>query len=340
MRTCSFPLMMRPNGSCAWLASKVGWVAVGQGACDETIGRFSMHARTPQKTRLVAAVAFVAVVAVLALLAGCSAKATVDGGSPRAVSMSCAAGSDLTETSQYVEARIAFDAPLEASGDVAADLDVTLNGEAPDGKTIAVEASVDGDELVVRLVPAAGADGSNASVYFALYDGDVRIAAKSPDGGLAHVKAAGLSSNAVLDEECEFTAPSGMEISVTAAGGPDSAPAAVSEGAQGPWATIDFAQFAQLRCCTWFSMGDGLPIVMMHNHEFARDLPSTAAQRFADTVNANYGDALVAAADGSSVTVRAIDASAGPLDPRVCEGFGALPAQGEPGDGALEVSLK
>ena len=332
--------MMCPNGSCAWLASKVGRVAVGQGARDETIGWFSMHARIPQKTRLVVAVAFAAVVAVLALLVGCSTKATVDGGSPRAVSMSCAAGSDLTETSQYVEARIAFDAPLEASGDVAADLDVTLNGEVPDGKTIAIEASVDGDELVVRLVPAAGADGSNASVYFALYDGDVRIAAKSPDGGLAHVKAAGLSSNAVLDKACEFTAPSGMEISVTAAGGSDSAPAAVSEGAQGPWATIDFAQFAQLRCCTWFSMGDGLPIVMMHNHEFARDLPSTAAQRFADTVNANYGDALVAVVDGSSVTVRAIDASAGSLDPRVCEGFGALPAQGEPGDGALEVSLK
>lgn len=307
---------------------------------DETIERFSMHTRIPQKALLAATIALAAAVMALALLAGCSTKATVDAGSPRAVSMSCAAGSDLTETSQYVEARIAFDAPLEASGDVAADLDVTLNGETPDSKTIAVEASVDGDELVVRLVPAAGADGSNASVYFALYDGDVRIAAKSSDGGLAHVKAAGSSSSAVLDEACEFTAPSGMEISVAAAGEADSAPAAVAEGAQGPWATIDFAQFAQLRCCTWFSMGDGLPIVMMHNHEFARDLPSTAAQRFADTVNANYGDALVAVADGSSVTVRAIGATAGSLNPRVCEGFGALPAQGVPGDGALEVSLK
>ena len=299
-----------------------------------------MHTRIPEKVIAAAALAFAAAVAALALLAGCSAKATVDEGSPRAVSMSCAAGSDLTETSQYVEARIAFGAPLEESGDVAADLDVTLNGEAVDGKTIAVKASVDGDELVVRLEPAAGADGSNAAVYFALYDGDVRIAAKSSDGGLDHVKAAGSSSNAVLDKACEFTAPSGMEISVAAAGEADSAPVAVADGAKGPWATIDFDQFAQLRCCTWFSMGDDLPIVMMHNHEFARDLPSTAAQRFADTVNANYGDALVAAADGSSVTVRAVAAAAGPLNPCVCEGFGALPAQGVPGNGALEVSLR
>ncbi len=245
----------------------------------------------------------------------------------------------MTEASQYVEARIAFDAPIEAEGDVAADVDVTLNGEAPDSKTIAIEASVEGSELVVRLVPATGADGSNAAVYFALYDGDVRIAAKSADGGLPHVKAAGSSSNAVLGEPCEFTVPSGMEISVAAAGAADSAPSAVADGAQGAWATIDFVQFAQLRCCTWFYLGDGLPIVMMHNHEFARDLPSTAAQRFADTVNANYGDSLVAVADGPSVTVRALSADAAELQPRLCEGFGALPAQGVPGTAALRGAL-
>lgn len=298
-----------------------------------------MHMRISGKAVPVAAVALVAAAVAMALLSGCSAKTVVDGGSPRVASMSCSAGSDLTETSQYVEARIAFDAPIEASGDVAADLDVTLNGEAPDAKTISVEASVEGDELVVRLVPASGVDGSNATVYFALYDGDLRIAAKSADGGLAHVKAAGGSSSAVLEEPCEFTVPSGMRVSVSAAGEADTAPAAVADGAQGPWATIDFEQFAQLRCCAWFYLGDGLPIVMMHNHEFARDLPSTAAQRFADTINSNYGNDLVASCDGASVTVRAVSASAALLEPRLCEGFGALPAQGEPGDGKLEISL-
>ena len=298
-----------------------------------------MNMRIPKKASSAAVLIFSAALAASALLLGCSAKATIDDGSPHAISMSCSAGSELTETSQYVEARIAFDSPIEASGNVADDLDVTLNGEAPDEKTISIEAFVEGNDLVVRLVPASGADGSSASVYYALYDGDVRIAAASADGGLAHVKAAGAASNAVFDELCEFTVPSGIEISVVASGGAENAPASVSDGAQGAWATIDFEQFAQLRCCTWFYMGEGLPIVMMHNHEFARDLPSTAAQRFADTVNANYGDALIAVADGASVTVRAVSADAVSLVPYLCEGFGALPAQGEPGNGALEVSL-
>ncbi len=295
--------------------------------------------RISKKFLIVATVALAMVIAQAALLSGCAAKATVDSGSPRVTSMACSAGSELTEASQYVEARISFDAPIEAKGDVTSDLDVTLNGGAPDSKTISVEAFIEGNDLVVRLVPAAGAGGTSSSVYYALYDGDVRISAVSADGGLAHVSAAGSASSAVLSEPCEFTVPSGIEISVSASGGSDSPPASVSDGAQGAWATIDFAQFAQLRCCTWFYIGDGLPIVMMHNHEFARDLPSTVAQRFADTVNTNYGDSLLAVADGASVTVRAVSAEVGQLSPRLCEGFGALPAQGEAGSGELEISL-
>lgn len=273
-----------------------------------------------------------------ALMTGCASTATVDDASPRCVSARVSAGSDMTETSQYVEARFTFDQPLEATGDaaaVASDFAVTLNGAAPDERTVAVEATVEGSDVVVRLVPASGADGSDAAVYFAVYDGLVRVAAAADDGGLAHVKAQGASSNAVMDAPLEFTVPSGVEVAQVDAGAAD------ADAGTGAWVTFDFTQFAQLRSCTWFWFADGLPLVMIHNHEYARDLPETVAARFADTVNTNYGDDLEAEADGARVTVRALRAVDGQdLTVRLSEGIGANPGAGVCGTGALSATYR
>lgn len=265
----------------------------------------------------------VACLVAVVLLSGCAAQAVVDEGSPRFEGGSVTAGSELTESSQYAEVRLTFDAPLEAAGNVADDLEVTLNGAAPDSETISVEASVEGSDVVVRLVPTASADGKQAAVYYALYDGLVQVAAKSDDGGLAHVKAAGGSSNAVLDEPVTVTVPTGIQVAVQAQ--------TVGDAAAGTPASVTFTveQFAQLRCCSWFYFGEGLPIVMTHNHEFARDLPSTCAQRIADTVNTNYAEWLSATCDGATITVTAAEAVDGQkMGCQLVEGVGANPADG------------
>lgn len=271
-----------------------------------------------------------------ATLIGCAPAVTVDDASPHVVSASVSAGSGGDEASQYVEARFVFDSPVEAAGGadaVASDFAVKLNGEAPDEQTVRVEAAVEGSEVAVRLVPADGADGSDASVYFAVYDGLVDVAAASEDGALAHVKAAGGSSNAVMDAPLEFTVPSGVEVAQVDAGAAD------ASAGTGAWVTFDFTQFAQLRSCTWFWFADGLPLVMIHNHEYARDLPETVAARFADTVNTNYGDDLEAEADGTRVTVRARQAVDGQeLTVRLSEGIGANPGAGVCGTGALSAA--
>ena len=271
----------------------------------------------------------IACLVAVVLLSGCAAQAVVDEGSPRFEGGSVTAGSELTESSQYAEVRLTFDAPLEAAGNVADDLEVTLNGAAPDAETIAVEASVDGSDVVVRLVPTGAADGAQASVYYALYDGLVQVSAKSDDGGLAHVKAAGGSSNAVLSEPYSATVPTGIELTVDGQ--------AAGDAATGVPASVTFSveQFAQLRCCSWIYFGPGLPIVMTHNHEFARDLPSTCAKRIADTVNANYSEWLQASCDGAQVTVTATAVEDGQtMDAVLVEGTGADPAHGVLAGGA------
>ncbi|WP_449314518.1 hypothetical protein [Rubneribacter sp.] len=260
------------------------------------------------------------------VLSGCTPAAVVDEGSPRFERAGISAGSDLTESSQYVEARLAFDAPLEAAADVASDLSVLVNGQKPDARTIEVEARAEGSEVVVRLVPTAAADGSQPSVYYALYDGLVSVSAASADGALPHVRAEGGGSNAVLAEAVSFTVPTGVRV-----GGIQAAAADAAAGA-GASVSFDVEQFAQLRCCTWFWFGEGLPLVMMHNHEFSRDLPETCAQRLADTVNAVYGDSLEADCDDARVTVRAPGAADGTeLAVRVVEGAGADPGAGVTG---------
>lgn len=249
----------------------------------------------------------VALAVVLVVLAGCAPAVNVDEGSPECTGATVSAGSDLTEESQYAEARLSFDAPLVASGSVLDDLDVRLNGKAPDGKTIAVTAEVEGGDVVVRLMPTREA-AKGGSVYFALYDGQLSIAAKRDDGALPHVKAADGDSTAVLPEARVFTVPTGMQVGEAARDGNS--------------VTFEIEQFAQLRCCAWFRLGDALPLVKMHNHAFYRDTSTTAAERLADTVNAYYGDAYTASANGAFVTVTARDAGAGALVAELVEGAG------------------
>lgn len=256
------------------------------------------------------------------LLSGCAPVAVVDEGSPRCTGSSVTAGSDLTEASQYVEVRLTFDRDLEASGQVADDLKVLLNGADPDSRTLSLEARVEGHDVVVRIVPTpeAAAGGASSSVYYALYDGQVSVAARAEDGGLPHVRAAGFSSNAVLEPETTFTVPSGVRLGAIQASAGDAATGTAAS------VSFDIQQFAQLRCCTWYSFGEGFPAVMMHNHEFSRDTLQTCAKRLADTVNANYGDSLSAEADGARVTVRTRDVVDGQeLSASVLEGPGVDP---------------
>lgn len=257
-------------------------------------------------------------------LSGCSASAVVDEASPRCEGASIAAGSELTDASQYVEVRLAFDAPLEAAGNAADDLEVLVDEEPVDAKTMRLEASVDGSDVVVRLTPSPEAGGSSPTVYFALYGGLVSVEAKSADGGLAHVRAAGGGSNAVLGEPRSFTVPSGIRIG--------SVESVAGDAGSGTVASVSFTieQFAQLRCCTWISFGTNEPLVLMHNHEYLRDTEKTCAKRLADTVNDACKGALAAEAEGARVTVRAVEAVDGQeLTALIVEGEGVEPSAGK-----------
>ena len=295
----------------------------------------------------------VAVVLAACAFGACAGAVQVDEVSPRLAHVSVSAGSDLTEASQYVEVRLTFTSKLDAAEGYANDVEVLVNGEPPDIRTVLPSVVVEGADMVVRLVPteAAAAGGSGTAVYFALYDGLVQVAAKRGDGALVHVRAAGGESNAVLEEAVTFTVPTGVavkrveaEAGAAEAGAPgagaevvaevvaDVAAEVVADDEAGIAATssvtFDVTRFAQLRCCSWFWFSDELPLVMMHNHEFLRDTERTCAERLADTVNDNYGDVLAATCEGARVTVSAKDSSKGPLSVRVVEGVGVNPQDG------------
>lgn len=251
-------------------------------------------------------------------MVGCTTQAVVDEHSPECVLMSVSSGSDLTESSQYVEVRLSFNKELQTTGDVLSDVQVLLNGAEPNTKTISVTGSVEGRDVVVRLVPSAAADGSSASVYFALYDGLLQIVPRNADGALGHVRGEDTTSNAVMREEFSATIPSGVSLVEDGEG--------ADEGAS---VTFEITQFAQLRSCTWLKFSDALAPVMMHNHEFLRDTCNTCASRLTDTINATCADTLEATCEGAVVTVRALDAASAPLYVQVIEGVGENPTAGD-----------
>lgn len=279
--------------------------------------------RAPSRLAGLATALALAGALVASCLPGCAARPQVDAGSPRCVSADVAAGSELTESSQYVEVRLGFDGDVEVVGDAVADLDVLVDGREANPRAVQARAWADGRTLVVRLAPTPAADGSRPSVYFALYGGLVSVAARSEDGGLPHVRATGGPSSAVIPGRVSFTAPSGVRV-----GDVESVPASAEAGTPAT-VSFDVESPAQLRCCTWFSFGDGVPMVMMHNHEFLRDTPRTCALRLADTINADAAGTLCAHARGTRVEVSMPAAADGrSLGVEVVEGRDVDPSGG------------
>lgn len=260
-----------------------------------------------------AAVAVAAAVLAMACMAGCGKQVRIDDGSPHVSATSIASGSDLSEAGQHVEARLAFDKPVKASGDVSGDLAITIDGASLDTKTMAVSAVADGSDLVVTITPAKDAKGPDSGVYFACYQGDLSIASKRGDGSLPSVTSAD-GSTAVIDTPATFLIPSGVTIRV------DDEKAGSAESATPASATFTVTQFAQIRCCTWIQLAPG-ERAYKHNHDFLRDTEKGCASDIASVIESSFGDKYTVAVDGATVTLTARDIVDGQtIEPEVCEG--------------------
>lgn len=278
---------------------------------------------TPMTRRRLLAVAGALLAApAMGALAGCSARANVTKDSPRYASVDARAGSDLTEASQYVEVRLAFDKELAAADDVARALRVQMDGADPDAKTVAVAAQVQGSDVVVRLTPTDAADGSDPRVYFALHNGVLSVGAAEDDGGLPGVRAASGDADAVLEQPVSCLVPSGVQIEVVS-----STPGSAAAGTPAS-AVFAVTSFAQLRCCAWVQLAPDVDPVMMHNHEFYRDTEKTCASRMAQSISSSKVG-FDAVAEGAQVTVTAREVVDGQvLEPRMLEGAGLDPTKG------------
>ena len=270
-----------------------------------------------QKRALLAAAAAV-LLAGLCLVAGCSGAVTVDGASPRVADVEFTATSSLTEASQQISVRVAFDAQISASGDVADDFEVLLNDEPIDEDAIAFSVSASGEAITFTFSPAEGASTgpSGGGSYFAVYAGKISISPEREDGALAHV--AGVSgSNAVLDEPIEGTLPSGLAIEVTEQVEGSEASGTLAQ------TTFEVTSPALVRAITWFSPDGGQTLLLKHNHEFSGASAEDCAEDLAQLVNDDASLGLVATATGTMVTLTAQQACDGQLiEPVIVEGYG------------------
>lgn len=265
-------------------------------------------------------------------LGGCSAGENVVGavgeGSPHLVDAAIEAGSDFTESGQYVEVCLEFDAPVAAVGsassttgavDVTGDFSIELNGEAPDAQTIVASAVVEDGVVIVRLVPTAVADGRSASVYFALYEGQLTLAAAADDGSLPHIVASDDDAVcAVLDQPVRYAVPSGVVFELV-----ESEPGSSSEDVCAH-STYRIVQSAQLRCISWLGLSlDGVPdneygtpaysataledgtLALKHNHFFYRDTPEGCAADIADVAGSAWSGQVDVQSSNDTVTVTA-----------------------------------
>jgi hypothetical protein len=273
--------------------------------------------------------------------AGCGvATGKVSDASPTCVDAQIASGSDLTESGQYVEVRLKFDAPVSADTDVSSDFTVQLNSEPIDTKTIAESVRVDNGDVVVRLQPSDAASGKDSSVYFALYQGQLSVCASDSSGALPHVLAAndGQGSSAVcarMDQRVCFTVPSGVAISVV-----ECVPGDAASGTCA-YTMCKVDQFAQLRCVTWLGLstnGDvsrnayGMAdynsedmengtLTFKHNHLFMRDTQRECATDLAQVIQNAWPDAVTATSSGDTITLTATHAVDGEvLTPVIFEG--------------------
>jgi hypothetical protein len=246
----------------------------------------------------------------------------------------------LTESGQYVQVRLSFDAPVQVDGDVSDDFNVKLNDGDIDSKTVRLSATVQDGDVIVRLQPTADADGRSSSVYFALYEGRLSVSSADASGALPHVLAAqGASGShavcAVMKQPVGFTVPSGVQMSTVQA--------VPGNAASGTCArtVVQVTQFAQLRCVTWIGLSFdgrvvcneyGMPsyadaesgegtLAMKHNHLFLRDTQRGCAADMADVIQNTWPDKVTATADGDRVTITSLDAVDGQtIMPFISEG--------------------
>ena len=246
---------------------------------------------------------------VLALALAACAQAKTGENSPHAdvagASISCS--SNLDEASQLVDVTIPFDKAVSVSDGAAKDLRLRLDDEDIDTSAVSVSLEADGSDLHVLLRPAEGATGPGSGKYFALYQGKLEIAAADASGALPGVTGED-GSAAVLGDSLQATVPSGMEL------------AQVSSKAGRT--VVEVAQFAQIRCCTWFDVGGEQ--FYMHHHQFAQESPQSCAEAMASQLNESLSGSFTAKAKGDRVTVEGLGDNANrSFDVTIVEGVGA-----------------
>ena len=250
-------------------------------------------------------------------LVGCATQVKIDDTSPRVADVQLAATSQMTEASQAVTIRVAFDQPIAADGDVAGDFTLQLNGKEPDASTVKVEARASADAVTFTLSPAAGAaQGAGAGQFFALYQAQFSLASARDDGALPHITGAS-GSSAVLDGAIAGTLPSGLAIEVVdsrAGSAADALPAQT---------TVRVTSPAQARVITWFSPDGGATKLLKHNHTFTSMTAEDAAADLAKVVNGAQGLGITAQAVGDTLTLTATSAVDGQvIDPVIVQGVG------------------
>jgi hypothetical protein len=297
------------------------------------------HPKPPTASPPLAVLMALTMTALLALVApaglfGCAPSVKVTQDSPQVVEALIASMGNGTETGQRVEARIVFDRPLAASGELAGDLDITLNDKPLD--TEVIEATVlleDTNTLLVALRPAAGAGGgagAGGARYFAVYEGVLSVSARDVTGGLAHLTAAGAAgaadaagsdgASAVIGAPLRFQVPSGLVIE------PVDAQLGSAAGGAAARAGFRIIEVPRIRAVSWIELEPGGARALVHNHEFTAYGDGAAGREryaayLASALEQAFDSGYQIGAEGDTVTVTARTVTDGQvLAPRVCEG--------------------
>ncbi len=252
--------------------------------------------------------------AALAACAGCGA-AAVDETSPQVSEVQLSVVGAGTESSQGVEVRLEFDSQVSVSGDALEDFALLLNGEEIDASAVSVAARASATSLTFSFTPAG--EG-----LFALYQGQLQVAAAREDGALSHITGAS-GAAAVLAEPISATLPSGLAIEVSAQRAGSTAENVRAQ------TSFEVTSPALLRCITWFSPDGGATVLLKHNHNFdTADAAACAADLAAVVNDSNCG--VTATAVGATVTLTATTVEDGQLlEPCVVEGVGVAGGEGE-----------
>lgn len=282
---------------------------------DNAAGRaVSTHTKFAMSAARMLAATFVMfmVAACCVLLCACSSEKQASETSPQFVmdKSSVISSSQLTEESQLVDVTLAFDTAVHAEGDVLADFNITLDDKEIDFKTIALNFETDNEGLLhIRLTPSEKALAGDPQVYFACYQGSLKLAPKNSSGVLAHVLGVD-DAPAVMKQEFNCTIPSGVKIKQLSS----------KKSSFGKYATtkIKVVQSAQIRCCTWVCVGNER--FYIHNHSFMRQSPITCASSLAEAISNSSHGAYKAKANGDELTIQAQDENAQAFNVSIYEG--------------------